>query len=71
MNLCEWIGHGEGCNQSAKEGQSYCEQHLKIIYQQGSALSPRRKDQRRADSKRSIESLMNEVIVELEEEGVI
>lgn len=66
---CQWVGEGEGCEQSAVKGRSYCEQHLWQIYQQGSAVK-RRKDQRRASKVLELESLMNDAVEELINEGL-
>lgn len=67
--ICEWIGDGERCGASAAAGRSYCEHHLFKIYQEGSARR-RRKDQRRADRVRDLESLLNDAIQELVDEGM-
>lgn len=68
---CAWMGQGEGCTQSAVPGRNYCEHHLWIVYKQGSALSPRHKDRRKAENIRTWASLMNEAVTELEDEGRI
>lgn len=65
---CEWIGAGERCGESAVPGRSYCEEHLWRVHQQGTAVR-RRKDQRRADTVRELESLMNDAVEQLIEEG--
>ena len=66
---CEWIGDGEGCGESAVPGRSYCETHLFKVYQEGTAVR-RRKDRRRADKVLELESLMNDAIEELINEGM-
>lgn len=66
MSTCEW---SKGCNQPALEGKSYCEEHQWVVYQKGSALSKRKKDIRIANNVRQIESLINEAVEELIEEG--
>jgi hypothetical protein len=73
---CQWIGPEQQgprfrslCQCPAEPGRSYCEQHLWQVYQRGTALGRRRKDQRRAESIHMWESLMNEAIEELEDEG--
>lgn len=66
---CEWIGNGEGCDQSAVPGRSYCEQHLWRVHQQGTSIR-RRKDARRASKVMELESLMNDAIEELINEGM-
>jgi len=67
-NKCEWIGEGEGCDHLAVEGRSYCEQHLWLVYQQGTAVK-RKKDLRTVDSVRTWTTLMDEAVQELEDEG--
>lgn len=68
---CEWIGEGELCGQSAIEGRSYCEHHLWKVYQKGTQLGKRKRDQRIANDVFLWQSLMDEAIQELEDEGVI
>lgn len=67
---CTWIGEGEGCTEQALNGRSYCEQHLWLVYQRGTAVH-RRKDTRTAGSVRDWENLFNEAVEELEQEGAI
>ena len=72
MNKCQYIGadHTQpSCKCDAVIGRNYCEEHAAIIYQKGSSLRKRHKDVKKVDSIRLIESLMNEAIAELEEEG--
>lgn len=69
--ICEWIGQGEGCDQPALEGRSYCEHHIWQIYQKGTKLGKRKKDQRTANDVFMWQSLMHEAMEELELEGVI
>ena len=66
---CQWIGGGEGCSHTAVEGRSYCEGHLWQVYQKGTALARRKKDLRTVDSVRTWQTLMDEAVQELEEEG--
>ena len=68
---CQWIGNGERCDHDVVEGRSYCEQHLWLVYQKGTALRRRHKDIRVADEIRHWESLINEVTEELENEGAL
>ena len=65
---CEWIGEGEGCSEVPAPGKSYCENHLWQVYQQGTAVH-RRKDKRRADKVHELESLLNDAVEELIDEG--
>lgn len=69
--ICEWIGEGEGCSHIVVEGRSYCEEHLWRVYKKGTQLGRRRKDQRIANDVFMWQSLMDEAITELEEEGVL
>lgn len=72
INACQYIGPDStkpSCNCKAVVGRNYCEEHFAIVYQKGTALRKRHKDIKRVDSVRLIESLMNEAIAELEEEG--
>ena len=68
---CEWIGEGEGCSHSTVPGRNYCEHHLWLVYQKGTQLGKRKKDQRIANDVFMWQSLMDEAITELEEEGVL
>jgi hypothetical protein len=48
---CQWIGNGhEACDHPLVEGRSYCEDHLWIIYQKGTAPGKRKKDKLRAEN---------------------
>ena len=68
---CQWIGQGERCSHKVVEGRSYCEDHIWLVYQKGTALRRRHKDIRVADTIRTWESLVNEAVEELENEGVL
>jgi len=57
------------CTKPALVGRSYCEDHLGIVYQKGTALRKRHKDIRRANDIRTWESLFNDAVEELESEG--
>ncbi len=69
MDKCTWIGDGLGCTHNAVAGRSYCEEHLWQVYQKGTALGRRKKDLRTVDSVRTWQTLMDEAVQELEEEG--
>ncbi len=71
MTKCTWIGEGEGCSHTVVDGRSYCEQHLWRVYQKGTALGRRKKDIRVADNVHTLESLLNEAVEELIEEGFL
>ena len=66
---CAWIGNGESCTRSAIKDRSYCEDHIWQVYQKGTALGRRKKDQKRADTIYQIDQLFDEAIQELELEG--
>lgn len=66
---CQWIGEGEGCNHDPVDGRAYCEQHLWLVYEQGSSRARRKKDIRVAASVHTWESLFNEAVEELVLEG--
>ena len=66
---CEWIGEGEGCTETALSNRSYCECHLWRVYQKGTQLGRRKKDQRTANDVFMWQSLFDEAVQELELEG--
>jgi hypothetical protein len=66
MSTCEWRS---GCDHPALEGKSYCEEHVWLVYQKGSALSKRKKDIRVANRVHELESLINDAVAELIDEG--
>ena len=67
---CTYIGpHMQGCTHTTLEGKSYCEQHYPLVYQVGSGLRSRHKDMRHAASVWDLESMFNEIVLELEQEG--
>lgn len=69
MTTCTFIGTGCGCTKKAIEGRSYCEEHLFVVYKEGSSRARRKKEERTVDKVRLIESLFNEAIEQLEAEG--
>lgn len=75
---CTWIGPDTEyprlqptCCRAVVPGRSYCEQHLWLVYQQGTALRRRVRDTRVADSVHTLESLINEAVEELIDEGFL
>lgn len=68
---CEWIGEGERCTHATVPGRNYCEHHLWLVYQKGTKLGKRKKDQRTANDVFMWQSLLDEAVQELEEEGVL
>lgn len=74
---CQWIGTTEPyarlestCCTATVQGRAYCEEHLWRVYQKGTAVH-RRKDTRVANDIRTWESLFNEAVEELEQEGFL
>jgi len=74
---CQWLGAEQQgplyytvCTHASLEGSSYCEEHHSRVYQRGTSLGKRRKDQRRAAAVWDIESAFNEAVEELEGEGI-
>jgi hypothetical protein len=47
------------------EGRSYCEDHMWLVYQKGSAAAKRKKDKRRAEAIWDLESEFNAAVEEL------
>lgn len=68
---CLWIGNGQGCDQSALEGRSYCQEHIWQVYQKGTALGRRKRDHQRALNLWELEGELNAAITELEAEGYL
>jgi hypothetical protein len=80
---CQWIGpkqdpktsHVSYCGCKVVKGKSYCPEHYAKMYVKGSALvkgqgaSPVQKSNRMTPEE--LESLFNEVVQELESEGVL
>lgn len=68
-STCQFMGSGSTkitCNHPVKPGYNYCEEHWRLIYQEGSALRKRHKDIRVADNVLELQSLLDEVVAELE-----
>ena len=75
---CQWIGgnqdprytqvHYCGSRDLYKD-TVYCTDHQHHMYQKGSALRKRKKEQRQADHRLDLESLFNEAVLELTAEG--
>ena len=65
---CTYIGLGQGCTHTVVPERSYCEDHLWLIYKQGTA-QVRKKDKRTAEAVWNIQDAFNEAITELEAEG--
>jgi hypothetical protein len=75
ITTCQWIGDTQkletSCCKKPVEGKSYCEDHVWLVYKQGSNLRKRKKDQRRAAEIWDIESAFNDAVAELVSEGEI
>ena len=71
-HTCQYIGP-QGtqptCQHAALPGRSYCAEHLAVVYKQGTKRATRHKEIRTVDKVRTVESLMNEALAELEAEG--
>lgn len=71
MSECQYFGDSKHvCGKAVVPGRSYCEEHLWLVYQRGTAVH-RRKDTRTADNVHLWESLFNEAVEELENEGFL
>jgi len=69
ITTCQWIGDStEPCSHPVVEGRSYCEEHLWLVYQKGTAVQ-RRKDKKRAEAIWDLESEINRAVEELIAEG--
>jgi hypothetical protein len=71
MTGCRWIGQGERCSKDAVKDRSYCEDHIWLVYQKGTALGKRKKDLRSVDNIRLLSQLIDEAVQELEAEGYL
>ena len=76
VSLCTYIGPDADpqrmqstCSKPSVDGRSYCEEHMAIVYQKGTARRKRHKEIRVVDDIRLWESLFNEAVAELEAEG--
>ena len=66
---CTYLGTGsKPCGCASLQGKSYCEEHMWIVYQKGTAVH-RKKDIARAQAVWDIEACMHEAIDQLIEEG--
>lgn len=69
MLTCQWTQ--SSCSAPTVKNTSYCEQHCVLVYQQGTALSKRPRDRRRASQQQYLADLFNQCVLELEHEGVL
>jgi hypothetical protein len=66
---CTYLGTGsKPCGAHCVAGKSYCEEHLWMVYQKGTAVH-RKKDIARAQAVWDVEQSMRDAIDELIEEG--
>lgn len=74
---CQWIGSDQDpmmdtikyCGHMVLHKEScYCGEHYHRVYQQGTALSRRPREQRRQQRIKDFANLFNEVVLELESE---
>lgn len=68
---CTWIGSNEYCTNSTVPDRSYCETHIWLVYQQGTRLGKRNRDQERVARQRLLSQLLDEAVQELELEGLL
>lgn len=71
-HTCTYIGaqgHTPTCTAGALAGRSYCDQHLALVYQVGTARARRNKDLRVARAVWDLESEFNAAVEELIMEG--
>jgi len=59
----------QACGCATVLGKSYCQEHIYLVYKQGTARAKRHKEIRTVDKVRIVEQLMHEAIAELEAEG--
>jgi hypothetical protein len=75
ITQCTWLGNSTkmsaACCKPTVEGRSYCEEHVWIVYQQGTAVRKRKKDIQRAEAYWDIESEFNDAVNELVASGEI
>lgn len=70
IDECTYLGDAvTACGCATVEGRSYCEEHLWIVYKQGSAVV-RKKDTRTANAVWDLQSELDSIIEELIEEGM-
>ena len=72
IEACTYMGNNlTACGCQVVKGRSYCEEHLWLVYKQGSNLTTRKKDIKVANDVRLWESLFNEAVEELVDEGFL
>ena len=67
---CQYLGDSPtACGSATVPGRSYCEDHLWIVYKQGTAVV-RKKDTRTAAAVWDLQSELDSIVEELIEEGM-
>ena len=68
---CQYLGDSAvcTCTEPVVLGRSYCEEHLWLVYKQGSAVV-RRKDARTANAVWDLQAELDSIVEELIEEGM-
>ena len=71
VDQCQYLGEHTvcTCTQPVVPGRSYCEDHLWLVYKQGSAVV-RKKDARTAAAVWDLQSELDSIVEELIEEGM-
>ena len=70
-DTCTYLGQAvKPCGCAVVKDRAYCERHLWLVYQKGTAVH-RKKDIKTADNIYLWESLFNEAVQELEDEGFL
>lgn len=74
FKTCQWISDEAttaDCHEPViSEGKSYCEHHHWTVYEKGTALRKRKKDIRLANAILNMESALNSVAEETDDDGV-
>lgn len=70
---CQWLGASTlyCSSKDLVDMTCYCTEHWPLMHRKGTALRKRKKDIRVANSVWDLESLFNEAVEELTEEGVL
>ena len=67
---CTYMGIAKTpCGCASIPGKSYCEEHMWLVYQKGTARARRKKDEKTAALVWNIQDAFNEAVKELEDEG--
>ena len=70
VSECTYLGHSlKPCGCATLAGKSYCEEHMWLVYQKGTARARRVKDLRVAATVWNVQDSFNEAVAELEAEG--